>query len=59
MLDPLIDLLTDKTPVASTWGRLLVVLFLFVAAWLLSRASGVVARRVLAWQDRRHRTFNV
>jgi moderate conductance mechanosensitive channel len=59
MLDPLIDLLTDKTPVASTWGRLLVVLFLFVAAWLLSRVSGVVARRVLAWQDRRHRTFNV
>jgi small conductance mechanosensitive channel len=26
----------------------------FLAAWLLSRACALVARRVLAWQDRRH-----
>jgi hypothetical protein len=59
MLQPLIDLLIDNTPVASPWGRLVVVVFLFVAAWLLSRASGLVARRVLAWQDRRHRATNI
>ena len=27
---------------------------LFAAAWLVSRASGEIARRVLAWHDRRH-----
>jgi hypothetical protein len=48
MLDPLIDLVTNTTPVDSTWGRLLVVVSLFVGAWLLSRASGVAARRVLS-----------
>ena len=59
MFDPLINLLTDKTPVASPWGRLLVVVSLFVAAWLLARLSGLVARRVLAWQDRHQRSFNL
>jgi small-conductance mechanosensitive channel len=31
-----------------------VVAGLFVAAWLVSRASAAIARRVLAWHDRRH-----
>ena len=54
MLDPLIKLLEDKTPLYSSWGRLVVLVGLFVAAWLLSRASAAVARKVLAWHDRRH-----
>ena len=54
MLDPLINLLHDNTPLDSSWGRLVVVAGLFVAAWLLSRASGAVARQVLVWHDRRH-----
>jgi small-conductance mechanosensitive channel len=33
--------------------RPIVIPGLFVAAWLLSRASAAVARRVLAWHDRR------
>jgi small conductance mechanosensitive channel len=45
MLDPLIALV-DNRPV--------VIAGLFVAAWLISRASGALARRVLAWHDRRH-----
>ncbi len=32
----------------------LIVFGLFAAAWLLARASGVVARAVLGWHDRRH-----
>ena len=54
MLDPLIKLLNDNTPLYSPWGRLAVVAGLFVAAWLVSRASAAVARRVLSWHDRRH-----
>jgi moderate conductance mechanosensitive channel len=45
MLDPVI-VLVDNRPV--------VIAGLFVAAWLLSRASGALARRVLVWHDRRH-----
>jgi small-conductance mechanosensitive channel len=33
--------------------ELLAVIGLFLAAWLLARASGVVARAVLTWHDRR------
>src|ERR671931_45263 len=44
MLDPLIKLLNDNTPLHSSWGRLVVVVGLFLAAWLLARASGWVAR---------------
>ena len=55
MLNSLVNLLTDNTGVTSGWGRLLLVVLLFVAAWLLSRAAGIVARRFLAWQDRRRR----
>ena len=50
MLDPLIELLDDNTP----WGRLAVAAGLFVAAWLVSRASAAVARKVLVLHDRRH-----
>jgi small conductance mechanosensitive channel len=45
MLDP---------PIALVDNRPVVIAGLFVAAWLISRASGALARRVLAWHDRRH-----
>src|SRR2546430_13393724 len=35
--------------------NVLTIVFLFAAAWLLSRLSAIVARRVMAWSDRRHR----
>ena len=54
MLDALIDLLNSKTPLFAPWGRVVVIVFLFVAAWAVARSSAAVARRVLAWHDRRH-----
>jgi moderate conductance mechanosensitive channel len=54
MLDPLIDLLNSNTPISSPWGRIVVIAGLFGAAWLIARSSAFVARRVLAWHDRRH-----
>jgi hypothetical protein len=54
MLEPVLDLLNDNTPLFSPWGRTVVVIGLFAAAWLLARASGTVARKVLEWHDRRH-----
>src|SRR5262249_40150954 len=59
MVNSLINLLTDKTAIGSPLGRLIVIVFLFLAAWALSRLSGVVARRVLAWQDRRGQAYTV
>jgi moderate conductance mechanosensitive channel len=54
MFEPLSDLLNDNTPLSSSWGRILVIAALFVAAWLLARASGVIARWVVGWHDRRN-----
>ena len=54
MLDPLIDLLNDQTPLFAPWGRVAVIAGLFVGAWLVSRAAAAVAGRVLAWHDRRN-----
>ena len=54
MLDPIIDLLSSNTAIPSPWGRVLVIVGLFATAWLVSRLSALVARRVLAWHDRRH-----
>jgi small-conductance mechanosensitive channel len=34
----------------------LTIVFLFAAAWAVSRLSAIVARQVMAWSDRRHRT---
>ena len=48
MLDALINLL-DNTPLYSAWGRLAVVASLFVAAWLLSRASAAAMRSISAF----------
>src|SRR6266516_4332158 len=45
MFDRLINLVDN---------RLVVIAGLFVVAWLISRACGVLARRLLAWHDRRH-----
>ena len=33
----------------------LTIILLFAAAWAVSRLSAVVARKVMAWSDRRHR----
>jgi moderate conductance mechanosensitive channel len=35
-------------------NRYVIIVGAFSAAWLLSRAAGAVARRVLAWQDQQH-----
>ena len=32
------------------------IILLFAAAWAVSRLSAIVARRVMAWSDQRHRT---
>jgi hypothetical protein len=53
MLDPIIDLLTSNTSLPSFWGRVIVVAALFGVAFLISRVSAWIARRVLAWHDRR------
>jgi moderate conductance mechanosensitive channel len=34
----------------------LTIILLFAAAWAVSRLSAIVARKVMAWSDRRHRT---
>jgi small-conductance mechanosensitive channel len=54
MLDQLIDLLNSKTPLYPPWGRVVVIVALFGAAWLVARSSAALARLVLAWHDRRH-----
>jgi hypothetical protein len=45
MLAPLINLVDN---------RVVVIAALFVGAWLISRASGALARRLLVWHDKRH-----
>jgi hypothetical protein len=54
MLEPLIDLLTSNTSLPSVWGRVVVIVALFAVALLISRLSAFVARRMLAWHDRRN-----
>lgn len=54
MLEPIVDLLNDQTPLYPPWGRVVVIVALFAGAWLISRASAIVAGRVLQWNDRRH-----
>ena len=54
MLDPVIDLVTSNTPLPSPWGRVVVIVGLFGIAWGVARFSAFVARRILAWHDRRH-----
>jgi moderate conductance mechanosensitive channel len=53
VLDPIIDFLNDQTPLFPPWGRVLVVVALFAAAWAVARLSALVAGKVLAWNDRR------
>jgi small conductance mechanosensitive channel len=36
--------------------NVLTIILLFAAAWAVSRLSAIVARRVMAWSDQRHRT---
>ncbi|MDQ3891132.1 MAG: mechanosensitive ion channel [Actinomycetota bacterium] len=52
LLDPLIDLLREHTPLVSPWARVAAVVALFGGAWLVSRGSAYVARLVLGWHDR-------
>ena len=54
MLNGLIDLLNDQTPLYPPWGRIVVVACLFALAWVVSRAAARVAHQVLRWHDRRH-----
>ena len=53
MLDPIIDLLTSNTSLPSLWGRVVVIAALFGVAFLVSRVSAWIARRILAWHDRK------
>jgi moderate conductance mechanosensitive channel len=54
MLQPLIDSVDDNTALSAPWGRGTAIAFLFLGAWVLARASAIVARKLLAWHDRRH-----
>jgi small conductance mechanosensitive channel len=54
VLDPIVNLLSDNTPLYPPWGRVVVILALFGAAALLARASGFLAWKLLIWHDRRH-----
>jgi small-conductance mechanosensitive channel len=54
MFDALIDLLNQRTPLFPPWGRVVVILGLFLLAWLVARSSAFLARHVIAWHDRRH-----
>jgi small-conductance mechanosensitive channel len=55
MLDPLIHLLNDRTPLSSPWGRIVVIAALFGVAWPISRLSASVAVWLVNRHDRRHR----
>lgn len=55
MLDRLIEVLNDNTPLFPPWARIAVIIALLAAAWLVARLSALVARRLLAWHDRRQR----
>ena len=59
MLDPLIDLLNSRTPVYPPFGSILVIVGLFLLAWLVARSSGWLAMRVLDWHDRRQSTTDL
>lgn len=52
VLDPAIDILNSRTPVAASWGRIVVIAALFLLAWGVSRVAARIAGRVLAWHDR-------
>jgi small conductance mechanosensitive channel len=54
MLEPIIELVTSNTSLPSPWGRVVVIVALFAIAWGIARLSAFVARRLLAWHDRRH-----
>jgi Mechanosensitive ion channel len=54
VLDPIIDLVSDETPLIDPWGRVVVIAALFALAWLVSRVAARVAGKLLAWHDRRH-----
>ena len=59
MLDPLIDLLNSRTPIYPPFGSILVIVGLFLLAWLVARSSGWLAMRVLDWHDRRQSTTDL
>jgi moderate conductance mechanosensitive channel len=54
VLDPLIDLLDSKTSLYPPLGRVVVIAFLFLLAWLIARSSRWVAHRIVDWHDGRH-----
>lgn len=54
MLDRIIHILNDSTPLFPPLGKIVVIAALFLLAWVVARVSGRVARRFLAWHDRLH-----
>ena len=59
MQNPIADLLNDQMPLIPGWAKLAVIVGLFVTAWLVSRSSALVARKVLVWHDRRHESTDL
>jgi hypothetical protein len=53
VLDSLIDVLNRSTPLFPPFGKIVVIVAVFTVAWLGSRGSGALFRRLLAWHDRR------
>ena len=50
----LVDLLNDSTPLSAPLGQLLVIAAVIVAAWLVGRAAGRIARFFVLRAERRH-----
>jgi small conductance mechanosensitive channel len=59
VLDPIVNLLNDNTPLYPPWGRVVVILALFGLAVLLARAAGFLAWKILIWHDRRTQTADL
>jgi Mechanosensitive ion channel len=54
VVSSLVDLLNEHTPLSPPFGGLVVVLALFVLAWLVSRAAGRLATWIVLRSERKH-----
>ena len=54
MLDRAIEIVNERTPLIQPWNAVVLVIALFLAAWLVARATALVAETLLTWHDRRH-----
>jgi small-conductance mechanosensitive channel len=59
VLDDLIKLLSDNTPLSLPWGRVVVIVAVFAFAWVVARASAWVAGRIVVWHDRRQSSIDL